>query len=239
MPIKPINKGFLLSTDANESEVSEQWFSPEYWQSQDAIVTTKQGRTTTWFYRHNDSVYVLKHFRRGGLVGKILSDQYLYTGLENTRVLKEFNLLQELRDKGLPAPKPEAAIVRVSGLVYRGSLITEAIPGAESVCEICQKQPLSDSQINEISTTLAKFHNAGVFHADLNINNILFDDQGKAHLIDFDRGELKQPDSSWQMNNIARLKRSFEKESGKWQSFHFSPETWEQLLATYQEALAE
>ena len=237
MHTKPLKNGYLISSDAYESEASEDWFSPEYWQTQDAIVNSKEGRTTAWFYRYNDSIFVLKHYRRGGLVGKILSDQYLYSGLKNTRIYQEFTLLEELQNKGLSAPVPKAAQVRVSGMVYRGDLITEAIAGAQSLCEVCQSRVLHESEIIVIGQTLAAFHNAGVYHADLNINNILFDDQGKAFLIDFDRGEFRKPDKQWQQSNISRLKRSFDKESQKWPQFYFSEDDWLALVNSYQEAL--
>jgi len=237
MHIKPLRNGYLLSTESYNSKATESWFSPKYWQAKNAIVNSKQGRTTAWFYHYNDTVFVLKHFMRGGLIGKIISDQYLYTGLKNTRIFKEFKLLRQLHEKGLPAPVPKAAQVKVSGLIYRGDLITEAIKGAQSVCEICQTRPLDDAEVIEIAQTLGKFHNAGVYHADLNINNILLNDQGKAYLIDFDRGEFREPNTQWQQSNITRLKRSFDKEAQRWPQFHFSEANWEKLLSCYADVL--
>ncbi len=237
MHVETLKDGYLLTTESYLSEASVDWFSPDYWHAANAIVNSKEGRTTAWFYAYGDSVYVLKHFRRGGLVGRILNDQYLYTGLKNTRVYREFMLLNELLKQGLPAPKPKAAQVRISGLIYRGDLITEAIKGARSVCEICQARSLRDQELVAIAKTLSAFHNAGVYHADLNANNILLDDQGDAYLIDFDRGEFRVPEASWQQENINRLKRSFNKESQRWPEFHFEDETWTMLSTTYQEAL--
>lgn len=238
MHIKPLKNGYLLSTESYQSDATEQWFSPKYWQHKNAIVNSKEGRATAWFYHYEDRVYVLKHYQRGGLVAKILSDQYLYSGLKNTRIYKEFTLLLTLHQQGLPAPVPKAALVRVSGLIYKGDLITEAVSGAQSVCEICQSRSLDESEVVAIGQTIAAFHNAGVFHADLNINNILFNDQGKAFLIDFDRGEFRTPEKQWQQDNIKRLKRSFDKEAGKWPQFNFSSDNWQLLVTTYQDSLS-
>ena len=55
---------------------------------------------------------------------------------------------------------------------------------------------------------VARFHRAGVDHADLNAHNLLFNPQGKGWMIDFDRGALRIPATRWRENNLMRLQRS-------------------------------
>ncbi|NOU52374.1 3-deoxy-D-manno-octulosonic acid kinase [Pseudoalteromonas sp. JBTF-M23] len=234
MNITKINSHYLLSNEKTTSDVFLDWFDPTHWQQLNAIVATKKGRATAWFYKHNEHVNVLKHYWRGGLVGKLLSDQYFFYGLKKTRVYKEFELLCALDNLGLPVPKPVAAKVSVQGLIYRGDLITSAINGATSLCERLQISQATEQELSLVGRTIAQFHNQGVYHADLNINNILFGDDGKVYLIDFDRGQLRPQQAAWQRANMERLHRSFKKEAGKWPTFNFSELDWQTLLSAYQ-----
>ena len=61
---------------------------------------------------------------------------------------------------------------------------------------------------------VARFHRAGVDHADLNAHNILFDAQGRGWMIDFDRAQLRIPATPWREGNLQRLQRSLRKQRG-------------------------
>jgi len=55
-------------------------------------------------------------------------------------------------------------------------------------------------------------HAQGVWHADLNVHNILIDTANKAWLIDFDRGRrFSQLSEQKRQGNLERLHRSFRK----------------------------
>ncbi|RXF05882.1 3-deoxy-D-manno-octulosonic acid kinase [Pseudoalteromonas sp. PS5] len=224
---------FLLTPTHSALTVSAEMFEPEYWQKNNAIVGSKQGRATAWFVKLHDKVVVLKHYYRGGLIGKLLSDQYLFFGLKGTRVYQEFELLEHLKQQDLPVPAPIAARVSARFGVYRGDIITEAVEDAISVCEILQSRALQNIELEKIGQTIAKFHQAGAYHDDLNINNILFSGDGEVFLIDFDKGKILAPATPWQQANIERLQRSFKKEAGKWPTFHFDDNQWQALLQAY------
>ena len=114
----------VLSHPKYTSQITLDWFDANYWQQQNKIVGAKKGRATAWFFKQDELTAVLRHYWRGGLVGKLLSDQYLYPGLEQTRVYKEFSLMSKLIELGLNVPTPIAAKVTRSGLIYRGDIIT-------------------------------------------------------------------------------------------------------------------
>ena len=139
----------LLTAVNNPLNITQDWFSPEYWQRKGAIIAEKKGRSTTWFFDYSNGVGVLRHYWRGGLIGKLLSDQYLYTGLKNTRTYKEYQLLIELHQRGLRVAVPLAARITINKAVYRGDLITESITGAQSLLEILKQRPLSVDEITE------------------------------------------------------------------------------------------
>ena len=190
-----INNGnhTLLTAVTNPLKINQDWFSPDYWGSQNAIIAEKKGRSTTWFIKYPKGNGVLRHYWRGGFIGKILKDQYLFTGLKNTRTYREFTLLVELKKRGLNVPTAIGAQIQRNGFIYRGDLLTQEIPGAQSLLEILQKRPLEIEEIARVGEVIATFHQQGVYHADLNINNILFDHENKVFIIDFDRGRLVKP----------------------------------------------
>ena len=65
-----------------------------------------------------------------------------------------------------------------------------------------------------VGQLVARFHRAGLEHADLNAHNLLFDGQGRGWMIDFDRSRLRIPASGWREANLLRLQRSLRKQRG-------------------------
>ena len=169
------------------------------------------GRGAAWIVPASDGgEWVLRHYRRGGLPAKILADTYLWTGLDNTRPWREWRLLAELHALGLPVPRPVAARVVRSGIAYRGDLITRRVPAARSLAELLVPAAASIPW-RAVGACIRRFHEAGVWHADLNAHNILVDDTGGVWLIDFDRGERRGGDGAWKQENLVRLSRSLHK----------------------------
>jgi 3-deoxy-D-manno-octulosonic acid kinase len=117
---------------------------------------------------------------------------------------------------GLPVPAPVAAGYVCSGLAYRADLITEELPGTRTLA--ASMPELSAEEWRDIGRTIAAFHRQGVQHADLNAHNILLcvaaGAASKVHLIDFDRGRIRDR-GAWEQQVLARLKRSLEKVSGQ------------------------
>ena len=231
--VKQSEQSTLLLTPSSPTDVCENWFSADFWHQQNKIYAQKTGRASTWFFEHHGLKAVIRHYWRGGLVGKIVTDQYFNLGLKKSRVYQEFALLAHLSEQGFNVPKPIAAQFIPSGLIYRGDIITQAIEGAQSVLDILQRRSLTQIEIKQVAHGIAKFHNEGVFHADLNINNILFDHQGEVYLIDFDRGQLKTPAHDWQHANMARLQRSFNKQQAKHPVFYWQHNDWQTLHSHY------
>jgi hypothetical protein len=84
----------------------------------------------------------------------------------------------------------------------------------------------------EIGRTIARFHLKGVFHADLNAHNLLLDGSRRVWLIDFDRGDLREP-GLWCDANLARLRRSILKVCDALPAGRFNETLWTALLAGY------
>lgn len=213
--------------------------NPHYWQEKNAIVGSAQGRGTTWFIETESSArvqqnWVLRHYYRGGLIGKVINDQYFYTGIANTRAAREFSLLKTMRKLGLPAPKPIAFRVIKNQLFYRADLLSSRIENANDLVAILSHNEINDTLWFSIGKVIKAFHRHGIYHHDLNAHNILVDNNNNVWLIDFDRGEQRTKLTQWPEKNMARLLRSFRKESKRVANFQWQEVNWQTLLKGYQ-----
>ena len=190
------------------------------------------GRGETCFYKQGKNQWALRHYIRGGLIGKILHDQYFGLSLKKTRAWQEWYLLSEMQAMDLPVPRPVAASVIKSGVFYRADLITEYLKNTKTLSDLLENSEISDNQWEAIGVLVKQFHNASVFHSDLNARNILIDDQQKVYLIDFDKCAFKKNDD-WKKENIDRLKRSLLKFKSKNNSFNFSESNWAVFIKGY------
>ncbi|AIU68131.1 3-deoxy-D-manno-octulosonic acid kinase [Vibrio coralliilyticus] len=195
-------------------EDPKQVFDAEFWQNAGKVIGSAQGRGTTWFVQTETIEAALRHYRRGGLFGKLVEDSYLFSSWEKTRSYQEFQLLNTLIEAGVNVPRPIAARAVKSGLTYKADLLSEKIPNARDLVSILMENPLPAEMYQKIGNEIRKMHDAQVNHTDLNIHNILIDEQGKVWIIDFDKC-YQQSGNAWKQSNLERLKRSFEKEVGK------------------------
>jgi len=208
------------------------FFEPDHWRAHNALTGTATGRGTTFFVRDGDNEWVVRHYRRGGLIGKLISDRYLWAGLEATRAWREWRLLAGLYGEGFPVPQPIAARVVRMGLFYRADIVTRRLD-ATPLSEQLQHGRLSSHAWHAIGTTLRRFHDAGVWHADLNAHNILVAGE-EVFLIDFDRGHRGQLSASKARGNLFRLRRSLDKLNRLHRVFCFDEEDWKSLTRGYE-----
>ena len=202
--------GAILFDRACVPQADARLLDPQAWGDACGALEGRGGRGAVWHIRAPFGEAVLRHYRRGGLPGRFVQDRYLFTGDEATRGFREFRLLVRLRELGLPVPQPLAAGFVRSGLFYRADLLTARIPEARTLAERGQES-VPEATWRDLGELLARFHCHGVFHADLNAHNVMIGDAGALWLIDFDRGELRQPARNWQQANLDRLHRSLEK----------------------------
>ncbi len=224
--------------DAERIENPEaSYFEVEHWRKRDALTGSAEGRGTTVFVQLAGEEYVLRHYRRGGMIARLVDDRYLWTGLAQTRAWREWHLLAELWKRDLPVPQPVAARVSRQGLLYRADILLGKIPETQTLADVLMNAALDAIFWKKLGQCLKKFHHQGVFHADLNARNILLDGRGCFYLIDFDRGDIRQPQRSWQQANCLRLKRSLDKfseQAARSQGhFYFNEADWSVLLKAY------
>ncbi len=213
------------------------WFDPAHWSARGLAEPHAGGRGGVWFVETPAGASVLRHYRRGGLAARVSSDRYFWTGAGRTRAFREFRLLDQLVEAGLPVPAPIAGRYVRSGMYYSADLIVGRIPAVDTLAERLAQGALDAVLAERIGTTIARFHAAGACHADLNAHNILLDARGAVSLIDFDRGSLRKPALGWQQGNLARLRRSLIKLGAGKRFADFDARFWHPFLAAYHAAL--
>ena len=231
--------------DADElTDVEMRFFDPKALERDGLLRGGAQGRGTTHFVEIDGQDYVLRHYRRGGMVARLLGDRYWRVTLSETRAWREWHLLAALAEQGLPVPKPVAARVITQGAFYRADLMMRRLKDSRSLAQTLQTMSLPGKQWHAIGQCIGRFHEAGVFHADLNAHNILLTTDSAqvatsqanhaVWLIDFDKGEIRSIARQWQMANILRLKRSLDKLAGMHTLFNFQASDWQHLMAGWE-----
>jgi 3-deoxy-D-manno-octulosonic acid kinase len=226
----------LLDADRLGDEFSgteEALFEPQFWVARgSSIVPTGLGRGTAWFVVHGSEQWVLRHYRRGGFMGRLSEDRYLWTGEDRVRAFVEYRLLASLEVRGMAVPSPVAARYQRRGLRYRCDLITRRITRATPLTETLAAAPLSDACWRQVGAAVGRLHAAGVDHADLNAHNVLLGEQGAVSIIDFDRGRIRRS-GAWTGRNLRRLRRSLLKISSGFPAGRFTDAAWRGVLEGY------
>jgi len=129
-------------------------------------------------------------------------------------------------------PRPAAAHYRRHGAFYTANLLTVRVPDIEPLSSRIARE--TDAALwRTVGRGLRRFHDAGVYHADLNAYNVQLDPQGGIVLLDFDRGAIRAP-GPWQRANLARLGRSLHKLKRLDPALAFAPADWASLLEGYE-----
>lgn len=235
-----MSPGFVPGFASSESEQKWVWWNSAVTESLDdgdfdlkawtesGNAMPAAGRGSACRIVRDDTDWFLRHYRRGGLIGKLLHDQYWWRGVAPSRVVREMNVTHRLGQLGLPVPTVVGGRLVRSGLIYRADLITKALPCQGSMAD--QIASLSESQWALIGATIAEFHKHGLWHADLNAHNIQLS-ENKVWLIDFDRAVFKGSSANWQQQNLQRLWRSVCKISDGKENAPVAG--WDTLLAAY------
>ncbi|HSH47581.1 MAG TPA: 3-deoxy-D-manno-octulosonic acid kinase [Halomonas sp.] len=203
--------------------IGPEHFQPDYWQVRGGVLGEAPGRGTSVFINpaalsetdepcivDQGEAWVLRPYRRGGMVARLSRRHYLWTGLERTRAFRELRLLARLYGESLPVPRPVAAAVFREGAVWSGALITVRIPEARALADLLMDHAADTALLERVGGVIRRFHAAGLDHVDLNARNLLVDAQRQVWLIDLDRCRLRS-DGAWKAGNLRRLRRSLVK----------------------------
>lgn len=225
----------LAPADAAETP-RPAWFDPAEWRGAGAVAVETSGRGAVLIAPHGDDTWVLRHYRRGGLVARVIDDHYLWLGLDRSRAFREWRLLRKLRAAGLPVPNPVAAHVYRTGAIYTADIITSYLADTRKLSWYIEQGRVPPECWRSIGAMVGAVHAHGVDHPDLTAHNILLDGAGRTFLVDFDNARLKTP-GRWQRDGLDRLNRSLRKvalETGT----NFDDGAWSEIEAGYTEPRA-
>jgi 3-deoxy-D-manno-octulosonic acid kinase len=226
--------GAMLYDTSRVSNLTAEWFTPGYWQTRGELDGGARGRGAVHFFHSGGERYVLRHYRRGGLMARLTRDRFAFRGADNTRAFAEWQLTYRLHRAGLAVPAPIAARYRRVGPSYTADIITERVPAVGSLSECLHTGALSVLTWISIGRCIRRFHDLGVCHSDLNAHNILLSEEA-VYLIDFDRCRLRSA-GLWRDGNLVRLRRSLEKVTWSLPPDRFGEADWHALLDGYRES---
>jgi 3-deoxy-D-manno-octulosonic acid kinase len=222
----------LLQSDPT-LPLTASWFDPEFWQSQQALIGVGNGRGAVWFIDSPLGKFVLRRYRRGGLIAKFNKSYFFFSGHKKTRPWLELSLLEHMRSLNLPVPRPIGAIYIIEKGFYRSELLTETVENARDLFDIINAGNSHTLNWHHIGAVIKQFHDQGIYHSDLNCHNIMIDQEDNVWLIDFDKCEQRTLNQNWQQANIERFKRSLDKESKRHAQFNISDAQWRTFLEGY------
>lgn len=210
-------------------------FDPRDLAERGVLIGKARGRGFTYFIRVEGNDWVLRHYQRGGLVAGLLGDNYVWTGIERTRAWREWHMLAKLWQWGLPVPHPIAARVLRRGPVYKADIITERIMGTRTLAYLLVERKVDEGKWKAIGACIRRFHDAGVYHVDMNAHNILLAGEEGIYVVDFDKCSLRNQSQAWRRSNMARLHRSLTKLRSVSGSFYFTDRDWQALCEGYRQ----
>ena len=162
---------------------------------------------------------VIRHYHHGGIFRHLTRDIFLGRPF---RPLRELRASEWLRARGIETPEVLAVIINKKGLLfYQGEIITREIESSLDAKACFFDSPPGEEEarrqaIRSLAKLVAKLHEEGVDHPDLNLKNLLLqrksDNEFKAYILDLDRVRIRSNLSRRRKARIlCRLKRSVEK----------------------------
>ena len=169
--------GALIYDASVIPHASEKCFAASGWASVRPVenVLRSGGRGNTLILGDGTGEYVLRHFRRGGAVGRFIRDRYLWLGEDRTRAFAEWRVLQKLANLGMPVPRPAVARYRRRGPFYTADIITVRVPGIVPLSQYIADHRPDEAFWQACGAAIYEFHEAGVYHADMNAYNVQID----------------------------------------------------------------
>ncbi len=188
---------------------------------EDVSVFTK-GRGNVYLWEKGEERFVLRPYRHGGVLGKILGRRFL----RPERFLREVEITELARSRGITCLQPVGVAYYGTLFGIKGFLMSRWLPRSTTLEAWMRGHRPTLYVIKMVAKAIAEMHRAGIEHRDLNIQNLLLvegcDGRLTLSLIDFDRANFVSRMSLKKgMRQLRRLDRSFLKwipEESPWQS---------------------
>lgn len=186
-----------MKTSAFVKETMKIYLNPRYEQYRQVIAgvherfsdegkTIYSGRNTIKTIMLGDTVVAVKRYRSLGLLKGII-----YTLFRSSKALRSFRNSGELRRRKISVPE-EVATIEVSrcGLLHTAYYICEYRQLPDIRTSLIDTNPYSDNLMQAYSEFVARLHERGILHRDLNPSNVLYEQKDGSYdfyLIDINR----------------------------------------------------
>jgi 3-deoxy-D-manno-octulosonic acid kinase len=174
------------------------------------------GRGATYAIALGGVPAVVRHARRGGLLGPLLADRYGGA----PRYLRELTWSRRLAGAGIPTPPFLAGVAYAAGLTHRADVATERVPGLDLTGHLFADVPLTpdarDAIWRAVGHLVRRLHDAGWVHPDLQLRNVLVGGTPpRAWLLDVE-AVREGRSAAARHRNLGRFYRSWSKWNRLW-----------------------
>jgi len=161
---------------------------------------------------------VVRYYVHGGLFRKVTGDRF--AGSE--RFFEEVRVSEHLRSHNVNTPEVLGLLIQAGKLGFkRGALVTRMVEGGSDLLNFFKskegREQVSDPAfrrdlLKSAARVVRSLHDAGVYHRDLHVKNMLLAPEGKIFILDLDRAVvLDRLSRRKRLANLVRLGRSVEK----------------------------
>lgn len=221
-------------------------------------VATFRGRGEVHVVDAPEGRWVVRHYRRGGAMARLLDDRYVRVG--DPRPVREAVAAAEVARRGIHTPGVVAGAVYPAGLFYRADLLTALVPDGMDLAGVLfgpaeggghvRAQPhgqgvspgdpaLRGAALRAAGSLVARMAGAGVAHPDLNAGNVLLTGVAgdlRPLLLDLDRCRVLPRGRGLDPQTLlARLERSLRK-LGDLRGPRLERDEWDVLRAAVRSA---
>ena len=157
--VERTKNGAILYDKAIINQISDERFTPEGWLHAEVLTGSLRsgGRGNTMFVGNVPRQFVLRHYQRGGLLGKLVRDTYMFSGEDLTRPFMEWRLLDKLAANNMNVPRPAAARFCRRGTFYTADLITVRIPDVVSLSQYIAAEERDETFWQSVGAAIWKF----------------------------------------------------------------------------------
>jgi len=212
-------------------EFAAQWFEPRYWRQSGGMVSEPAGQAGSYLVREGRRHLLLRHYERAGLLKNVLGDWWLWRGERVALPIRELVLLTQLHAAGVPVVVPVAARYQRYGRVYRGDLLVEYPPDAQTLAQALQSGSVPLTVWAQLGRGLRRCHDLGVWQPRFDARKVLLRGDEQLLFSDF-CGARQRHDGMWKDAVLASLRRSIEGHADVRRQ-PLDEVAWDCLLAAY------
>ena len=177
--------------------------------------STRQGGRATAWELPGPPALVVRLYAHGGALGGLMGTWFLDAG----RMLEEFRVHLHALRVGVPTSEPVALRLERRWPLVQAHYVTRRVADAVDLADLVGQRPPSAAQrrrlAGAVADAVARMHDAGILHSDLNLRNVLVRDPSgacQALVIDFDKARLlTELTLHKRLANLYRLDRSAQK----------------------------